>query len=132
MLQQFEDFPTRDPSGFADCRSVVANALAEGGCRRAVVVGGNRVSRDELACVSEERFDLCVDKTSDVFDVIGFVSFKEEGAVGSVNIEAVMTEIVRIAGCDYGVEREPTGVAVIRMKSVTLPGVVRENDIGLR
>ena len=89
------------------------------------------MSRYELARVSQERFNLCVNKTSDVFNVIGFIGFKEKCAVGSVNIETVVTEIVRIAGCDDGVESEPAGVAVIRMKSVALPRIVCENDIGL-
>lgn len=46
-----------------------------------------------------------------------------------MRIGIVMTEVMGIACGDDAIDGQPTGVAMIGMKSVTLPGIVGENNI---
>jgi hypothetical protein len=79
----------------------------------------------------QECFNLRVDKATDVFDMIGLVCFKQEGAIGAVNLKTVVFEVVRISSGDDAVECEPSGIAMIGMEPVSLPRIMSENDIGL-
>jgi hypothetical protein len=87
--------------------------------------------RDELTCVSQKGIDLCVDETSDVFNMIWLVGFEEKREFRAMHIKSVMAEIVRIACGNDSIESEPPGIAVIGMKSVPLPRVVGEHDVRL-
>jgi len=131
MIQQFEDFSAGHVCGGADGSSMVSDPFAKHRGKGSVVTGRNGVSCDELARMGQERFDLRVNKSADVFDMIWLVGFKEKGTIGAVNLKTVVAEIVRITGSHDAVECEPSGIAMIGMESVSLPRIMSENDIGL-
>ena len=110
---------------------MVSDPFAKHRGKGSVVTGRNGVSCDELARVCQERFNLRVDKATDVFDVIWLIGFKQEGAIGAVNLKTVVVEIVRISSGDDAVQGEPSGIAMIGMEPVSLPWIMSENDIGL-
>ena len=86
--------------------------------------------RTELAGVGEQRGQLGVAETGHVLDVVRLVGLVEKQGRGSVMVQRLLAEEVRVAGSDDTLDAQQARVAVIGVQTVALPRVVGDHDVG--
>ena len=98
--------------------------------RGQVIVVGGVHRRLELTLVGEQRIQLAFQRRRDVFHVVRLVGLEQQEGGRTMVGETEVGEEVRVARRDHTLAGEQSGVAMIGMKSVALPGVVPEHHGG--